>query len=150
MARDIEVRFARDPMYQRLERQMDDLMGHLLRRATPSAYRRGWQPRVDVFESELDFVAIAELAGVDPDGVTIEVVDRDIRITGERPSPSAEGCADGNCLQLEIPFGTFERAFRLPSPVEASGATANFDRGLLTVRLPKRRRGAERVRVELE
>ena len=44
-----------------------------MRRPTQAAYRRAWAPRIDVYETEGDFVAVVELAGVDPSAVTIEM-----------------------------------------------------------------------------
>jgi HSP20 family protein len=95
-----------------------------------------------------EFVAVVELAGVDPGTVTIEIESEKVAITGQRASTSPPGCAD--YLQLEIAFGDFERVLVLPTPVDAEHATANFDDGMLTVRLPKIRQGPRRVQVDVQ
>ena len=138
----------RDPMFERLERQMDDLVGRMLRRPASASYRRAWAPHVDVYVTNDEFVLVVDLAGVDPGSVTIEVEGEAVSITGKRASTTPPECAD--YLQLEIPFGEFERTLLLPSPVEAREATANFDEGLLTVVLPKARRGPQKVQVEIQ
>ncbi|HYZ91609.1 MAG TPA: Hsp20/alpha crystallin family protein [Actinomycetota bacterium] len=135
-------------MFERLERQMDDLVGRMLRRPASASYRRAWAPHVDVYLTEGEFVLVVDLAGVDPSSVTIEVEGEAVSITGRRESTTPPECAD--YLQLEIPFGEFERTLLLPGPVEAADASANFDEGLLTVRLPKARRGPQKVQVEIQ
>jgi HSP20 family protein len=129
---------------------MDDLVDRLLRRQppAPAAYRRAWAPHVDVYDTEEEFVAVAELAGVDPSSVTIEIEGETVAITGQRASTSPPACAD--YLQVEIPFGEFERVLILPTAVDAERATASFDDGLLTVRLPKARRRPQRVQVDIQ
>lgn len=125
---------------------MDDLVERLLRRPTPAAYQRAWAPRIDVYETADAFVAVAELAGIEPSAVTIEIEGEQVTITGERaPGAPPEG---GDCLQLEVPFGPFERRLVLPCGVNTAEATADFADGMLTIHLPKIRRGPTRVQVE--
>jgi HSP20 family protein len=148
MPRDVRRHLTQDPVFQRLERQMDDLVERMFRRPASASYRRAWAPHVDLYETEDEFVAVVELAGVDPSTVTIEIEAETFTITGQRASTSPPGCAD--YLQLEILFGEFERVLMLPSGVDADRATANFDDGLLTVRLPKARQGPRRVQVDIQ
>jgi len=137
---------AKDPMFERLERQMDDLVERLMRRPTPSAYQRAWAPRVDVYETADAYICVVELAGIEPSAVTVEVEGEQIAITGTR-LPARPG-EEAECLQLEIPFGEFERRLALPSPVDAGQSSADSGDGLLTIRLPKIRRGPTRVKVD--
>jgi HSP20 family protein len=111
---------------------------------------------VDVYQTEGEYVLIAEIAGLDARSVTIEIDEQEVAISGEREIAQvwAEGAhvagAEGvQCLQLEIPCGEFERRLVLPTPVDASAATATFDRGMLTVRLPRVDRRPTRVQVDL-
>lgn len=143
-----------DPMFDRLERQMDDLVQRLLRRPTPAAYQRAWAPRLDVYDRGEAFVIVVELAGVEPSDVTIEIEGAEVAITGRRapmrPSEiDAEPTGDLQCLQIEIPFGEFERRLVLPVPVDAHSATADFADGALVVHLPKVSTGPTRVQVDV-
>jgi HSP20 family protein len=147
MSREVR-RLAGDPVFERLERQMDDLVERIFRRPASATYRRAWAPHVDVYDTEDEFVAVLELAGVDSNTVTIEIEGETVAITGQRASTSPPACAD--YLQLEIPFGEFERVLLLPTSVDAERATANFSEGLLTVHLPKARQGPKRVQVEIQ
>lgn len=137
-----------DPMFDRLERQMDDLVQRLLRRPTPAAYQRAWAPRLDVYETSEEYVIVVELAGTDPSAVTIEIEGAEVTITGHRIPPCPKGSA-AEPLQLEIPFGEFERRLVLPTPVNADNATAEFADGILTTRLPKLNQGPTRVEVDV-
>ena len=129
---------------------MDDLVHRLLRRPTPAAYQRAWAPRLDVYETADEFVIVVELAGTDPSAVTIEIEGTEVAITGHRtpPCPKEPG-AGADPLQLEIPFGEFERRLVLPVPVDAGNSTAEFEDGILTARLPRIRQGPTRVQVDV-
>lgn len=145
---DVMPVLASDPVFERLERQMDDLVERLLRRPGPSPYQRAWAPRVDVYETADAFIAVAELAGVDPDAVTIEIEAEEVVLSGRRsPAAPVEGA---ECLQIEVPFGEFERRLLLPAPVDAAAASADLSDGTLTVRLPKRPRAQGRVQVDIQ
>lgn len=134
-------------MFEHLERQMDDFVQRLFRRPTPSPYQRAWAPHVDVYETPDEFVAVVDLAGVDPSTVTIEIEREAVVMTGSRPSTTPEGCSD--YLQLEIPVGAFERTLLLPTPVRADQASAKFKDGILTVHLPRAAHTPKRVQVNI-
>lgn len=147
-----EARVARDPLFDHFERHVDDVMQQLFRRrSTPASYQRTWAPRVDVYEAEREFILVAELPGVDPDAVTFEVEEQEVTIQGERavPTDRVPGTRGTHCLQLEIPFGAFERSLVLPAPVDASRASGTADNGMLIVRLPKIARRPQRVQVNI-
>ena len=129
---------------------MDDLVQRLLRRPTPATYQRAWAPRLDVYETEDGFVIVVELSGVEPGSVTIEIEGAEVAITGSRATTrAAEGCSGAECLQIEIPFGQFERRLVLPIAVDANSASADFADGMLTVTLPKLKSGPTRVHVDV-
>ena len=54
-------------------------------------------------------------------------------ISGDRPRPKVGG---GVYQQLEIEYGPFRRLIRLPEDVDPELATAEFDRGMVTVTMP--------------
>jgi HSP20 family protein len=143
-------RLSPDPVFDRLERQMDDLVQRLMRRPTPARYQRAWAPRLDVYETQDGYVIVVELSGVEPGSVTIEIEGSEVGITGVRgPTRSLVGPQGAECLQIEIPFGEFERRLGLPLAVDATSATADFADGMLTVTLPKLRTGPTRVQVDV-
>ena len=72
-----------------------------------------WEPPVDVFETEGEFLIIAALPGVAPEAVRVEIEGETLMIAGTRPLPCQGGRA--NILRLEIPYGRFERRITLTS-----------------------------------
>ncbi|HVL80616.1 MAG TPA: Hsp20/alpha crystallin family protein [Actinomycetota bacterium] len=138
---------AGDPLFEHLEHQMEELMGQMVRRSG-SGYRRTWAPRVDVYETADEFVVLVDIAGVSPEDVGVEVDEDEVTICGTRRLPQARTGTGSRPLQLEVPFGQFERRLRLPVRVDADRSTASVDAGLLTVRFPKMPRSRKRVEVE--
>jgi HSP20 family protein len=94
----------------------------------------GWQPHVDVYESESAFVVVVELAGVPVEKVEISVSDRKLRISGVR-LPQFRGRAN-QFYRLEVAYGPFERVVELPGAIEVQGAEAQARDGLVEIVLP--------------
>jgi HSP20 family protein len=131
--------------FERMRREMDQLFGDVLDRTGLAPGRRGgFSPRVDVFYQGDPARAVvqAELAGIDPDELTLEIEGRELVIAGHRRPADAEGRL---YQQLEIDFGPFRRAIPLGADVVATEARATYTDGILTVELPLARPD-ERVR----
>jgi HSP20 family protein len=86
-------------------------------------------------------VVRAELAGVDPDEVTLEVRGRELVISGRR---AAERADERVYQQLEIQYGPFRRAVPLGADVDAEAADVRYEDGMLIVELPLARRSRAR------
>jgi HSP20 family protein len=109
--------------------------------------RRGYRPEVDVYRTAepAELVVVVELPGVDPEHVQVVASPRALLIAGERNRPRESG----HYQQMEIDYGPFQRQVTLDEDVDPDGATATYDRGLLTVRLPITPRPAERQNVSI-
>jgi HSP20 family protein len=94
-----------------------------------------WVPPVDVYETDEGFVLKAELPGVQKDHLHIEVHDRTLTIRGER-KPETE-IPEDRYHRRERSYGSFQRVFTLPTPVDAEKVQANAHDGVLELRLPK-------------
>ena len=88
-----------------------------------------------------------ELAGVSLDSIGLEVVGRDLVISGERPIQETEG---RTYQQLEIEAGQFRRVIELNADPVAEDARATYEDGILRVELPLRPRSASRRSVPIE
>jgi HSP20 family protein len=99
---------------------------------------------VDVCEQGDNFVVSAPMPGINPDDVEITVLGDTVRIRGERQEDRQEGGEGQRWLVREQRFGSFERMVRLPSPVKADAANADFKNGILTITLPKTEEAKER------
>jgi HSP20 family protein len=96
--------------------------------------RRGYRPQVDVFRSD-DPPALTvqvELPGVDPEDVQLIASPQALLIAGERRRPK-DG---GHFQQMEIDYGPFQRHITLAENIDPEGASATYERGMLTIRLP--------------
>ena len=93
-------------------------------------------PRVDLIEKDQEVLLNAELPGVKSDEVNISFHQGTLTLSGERKTPDVP--AGGACVRGERTFGTFQRMFEIPVPVDEGQITATFRDGILTVSLPKR------------
>ena len=118
--------------FERMRREMDELFGDVF--GGPMR-RGGFTPAVDVYYLAEPPRAIvkAELAGVDPDEVALEIRGRELILAGVRHGESDAGRA---YQQLEIERGQFRRVIALGTDVDADRATATYTDGILTVELP--------------
>lgn len=94
-----------------------------------------WTPAMDLMEAEDHFVLRADLPGLSEDDVAIEVQDGTLTISGERKAEHER--REQGWFRIERSFGRFSRSLTLPEGVDPDGVTAEFDRGVLTVRIPK-------------
>jgi HSP20 family protein len=76
---------------------------------------------------------VVELSGVDPDSVQVAVDERALTISGERARPRVQGQV---YQQMEIEYGPFQRTVQLAADIDPEGASAGYERGLLTITLP--------------
>jgi HSP20 family protein len=120
--------------FERMRREVDELFGDVF-----DPHRRGaaFSPAVDVFYEQDPPRAIvhAELPGVDPDAVKVEVRGRELLLSGCRQPPRAEGRL---YQQIEIEHGTFRRVIPLGAEVHADQAQAEYRDGILQITLPLR------------
>jgi HSP20 family protein len=109
--------------------------------------RRGYRPEVDVYRTDdpAELMVVVELPGVDPDNVQVVASPRALLIAGERNRPKDSG----HYQQLEIDYGPFQRQVTLAEDVDPDRATATYERGLLTVRLPIAPQPAERQSISI-
>jgi HSP20 family protein len=96
---------------------------------------RRWVPPMDLVEHEDHFVLKADLPGLSEDDVSIEVQDGTLRISGERRAEHEE--REKGWYRVERSFGSFSRSLTLPDGVDPDGISAEFDRGVLQLRIPK-------------
>jgi HSP20 family protein len=94
-----------------------------------------WVPAMDLMEADDHFVLRADLPGLGEDDVSIEIQDNTLTISGERKSEHEE--RQRGWYRLERSFGRFSRSLTLPEGVDADAVSAEFDQGVLEVRIPK-------------
>ena len=117
-----------------MRRQIDEIFGDVFERSG-IAPRRGFSPAVDVYYAGDPPYAVveADLAGVSPRDVTIEVRGRQLVISGERRAIESEGRL---YQQIEIAHGPFRRIVELGVDVHAEEARATYEDGVLRIEIP--------------
>jgi HSP20 family protein len=111
------------------------LFSNLFDTPTGAAPARRWTPATDLAETADAYVLRADLPGLRPEDVTIELENRVLSISGERRAETTENGAGYH--RVERSFGAFRRSLTLPAGVDAEAITASFDQGVLTVTVPK-------------
>lgn len=95
-----------------------------------------WSPTADIHETEEAMTFAVELPGIAPDQVQVTAEENVLTIRGTR-SPRHEGKVDTRIHLIERHDGAFVRRFQLPPNVNASMITAEYENGLLELRIPK-------------
>jgi HSP20 family protein len=93
-----------------------------------------WAPKTDLYKRNGEWVVRVELPGVNPDEVSLSVIDNRLLIEGERKPP--EGFKPENSIFQESPYGPFERVVTFPSPVLENQIKASYENGILDITLP--------------
>jgi HSP20 family protein len=104
------------------------------------ALTSSWIPACDVFEDQDAVKIVAEVPGVGPEDVKISLENNLLTIRGEKRQQAEEKTE--RVHRYERTYGSFERAFSLPTTVDPEKIAASYANGILTVTIPK----AERAR----
>ena len=99
-------------------------------------------PPVNIDENKNEFIISAELPGMDKKEVNITFLDGTLSLSGEKQRMKKENTKNSHRSERE--FGTFSRSFAIPGQIDESKIEASFDKGVLTVRLPKAEAAKER------
>ena len=92
-------------------------------------------PSIDVAETEKAIEVKAELPGVDEKDIEVELANGVLAIKGEKKSESDK--TEKDFRLIERSYGRFERHLPIPFEIEADKVQASFDKGVLSVTLPK-------------
>ena len=131
------TRFQYRNPWQELD-QLTNRLGQLFNHdASTHASHGTWLPAVDVEESGDELVLTAEVPGLSPDAVELQLENNVLTISGERAEERREGVEGKRYHVLERRYGSFRRSFTLPRTVQPDKIAAEYRDGILTVRLPK-------------
>jgi HSP20 family protein len=122
--------------FERMRREMDELFGDVFDRGLAPRRRGGFVPAVDVYYvgNPPRAVVRADLAGIDPAQLELEIRGRELILGGQRLAPAAD--RERLYQQLEIEHGPFRRVVALGADVDADRARATYEDGMLVVELP--------------
>lgn len=93
-------------------------------------------PPVDIYEDDKKVVIKLEAPGIDEKDLDVRMENHTLTVKGERKFDSEE--KEQNFHRIERRYGSFFRAFTLPSTVDAEHINANYRNGVLKLELAKK------------
>ena len=93
-------------------------------------------PKAEVKETEKNFTINLLLAGMDKNDVNIDIQENELVISGERSTEKSE--SNEKFHLREFHTGSFKRSFYLPDTADSENISAQLDKGILSVVIPKR------------
>lgn len=120
-----------------MRRQMDMLLGRMLggRAGLPSMEgMSAFMPNIEVYTKDQEVVVKAEIPGIEPGDIHVEVTEEAVHLSGELKKETEVD--EDNYHRSERQYGHFERVIPLPSRIKEQEAKAGFKNGLLTIRMP--------------
>jgi HSP20 family protein len=114
-------------MRSRLDRLFDEWL---------DGRERVWAPAVDVVREDDHLVLHADLPGIKPEEVKIEVEDDILTVSGEHRETNVE--KGKNYVRRERRYGSFSRSMALPVGVDAGKIKAKTHDGVVEVTIPLR------------
>jgi len=93
-------------------------------------------PAVDVYEDEHQVTLKIEVPGIDEKDIDVRVENNTLTVAGERKIEKEE--KEENYRRIERQYGSFTRTFTLPSTVDSEKVSANYEKGVLKIALPKK------------
>jgi len=93
-------------------------------------------PAVDVYEDEHKVALKIEAPGIDEKDIDVRVENNTLTVHGERKIEKEE--KEENYRRVERQYGSFTRSFTLPQTVDTENVSANYEKGVLKITLPKK------------
>jgi HSP20 family protein len=93
-------------------------------------------PAVDVYEDEHNVTLKIEVPGIDEKDIDVRIENNTLTVHGERKFEKEE--KEENFRRVERQYGSFTRSFTLPNTVDPEQVSANYDKGVLKIKLAKK------------
>jgi len=119
-----------------LQNRMNSLFGNLNNETESPLTTASFTPAVDVYEDEKKVVLKLEVPGIEEKDLDVRVENHTLTVKGERKFEKEE--KEENFHRIERRYGSFVRSFTLPNTVDTDTVKADFDNGVLSIRLSKR------------
>jgi HSP20 family protein len=100
-----------------------------------NGHHEPWQPCTDISETDAAYVVEVDLPGMPMHDISVRLEGTTVIIAGQRQSTHSESV--NQRMRVERPYGTFQRAFTLPTAVQQDAVQATYANGVLTITIPK-------------
>jgi HSP20 family protein len=112
-------------------------------------WRSTFLPAIDVHETPAEIVVTAELPGLKPEQVDVNLTGNILTIKGEKKEDVDD--KGRNWHRIERSYGQFQRTFQLPDTVDPERAKASYDHGVLKISIAKTEAARPRnIKVEVK
>jgi HSP20 family protein len=134
-------------LMRRMSEEMDRVLGEfgLNRSETSTA---AWAPAIEVSQTDGKYLVRAELPGINPADVKLEVTDEAVILEGERKSETHENKQGVRVTERQ--YGHFYRAIPLPEGAKVDEAKARFENGVIEVTVPVQAQKEKRRQIPIE
>jgi HSP20 family protein len=112
-----------------------------------SGSQANWAPAIDVTEREGKLVVHADLPGIKPEDVQVEVDNDMLILSGKRER--SEQHEEKGVHRRERTYGSFYRAIPLPEGTDTENARAQFNHGVLEVSIPLPQKQSQSRRIPI-
>jgi HSP20 family protein len=121
-------------MQDRMTRLFDETLSRIFKEESP---RGVWAPPVDIVEHENEIILKADLPEMSQNDIEIKVEENTLIIRGERKF--IKEIPEEHYIQIERPYGNFQRTFALPKMIDQEGIKASYKDGVLRIVLPRKK-----------
>ena len=118
-----------------IQNEINRLFGRTYAGGETTGTSGAWMPALDIYETKDTFVVTVELPGLEASDVDVSVEDSTLTIRGERKF--YQEVDEDAFHRVERRYGAFARSLALPPTANAENIEASFDRGVLTIEVPK-------------
>ena len=122
--------------FPRFENEMEDLMERFFGDGGEKLGLTRFTPSLNVTETDSGYKVSAELPGLKPEEVNVELKEGNLWISGEKKEETEE--KDKTFHRIERRHGEFRRMIQLPDAVDEEKVDAKFENGVLTIHVPQK------------
>jgi HSP20 family protein len=122
--------------FAHLQRQMNRLFNQEPEGRDEAFLQTSFAPPVDIYEDEHSYTLKLEVPGIEEKDIEVKLENSTLTVSGERKFEKEE--KEENYRRVERRYGSFVRSFTLPQTIDSETVTAEYDKGLLKIRLAKK------------
>jgi HSP20 family protein len=119
-----------------LQNQMNRLLQQEAVGREDALLQTSFAPPVDIYEDEHSYTLKLEVPGIEEKDIDVKLENSTLTVSGERKFEKEE--KEENYRRVERRYGSFVRSFTLPQTIDSETVTADYDKGVLKIRLAKK------------